>query len=357
MLATSFQDLMKQLKKEPALPVYVLHGEEPYFVDKALEWMEANLLKEEEKAFNLTIAYGKDLDYKGLMDVARRLPLMAEKQVLILREAQDFKQWDMLGSYFENPSPTTVLVLAHKHRKIDTRKKVNKALVDKKKPNPHVLVFESIPLRDHHLPNWVEGYLRDRGYSYAPQVPLRLVDAVGNKLNELSNEIDKLLLNADKNSPLSEAQVEEYISKTKSYTAFDFQDALGKRDVPRAVKIALHFAADIKKYPMMMLIGSLYGFYSKLYALKSIPDILQRSDKELAQMLNMHFFRVQAMRGQLQYFSLEQLERIFSILKHYDLRSKGTDLSAGDNSISELGDDTGQEALYLELVYRLLRAA
>lgn len=352
------KDIIKSIQKGDIAPVYFLHGEEDFYIDEVSKFIENKLLTEDEKAFNLTVLYGKEIDFKTVLDSARRYPVMASRQVVIVKEAQELKTIDNLEPYIENPLDTTVLVFAHKHKTLDKRKKLGKTLEKAVKANKAV-VFESKKLYDNELPGWIANYIKEEGYSIDPQAADMLAEYLGNDLSKITNELDKLMINQPKGSQIQKDTIQQNIGISKDYNVFELQAALADRNAMKSYQIVQYYMANPKSGPLPMVLGILYGFFSKAYICAFQPN---KYDDTLAKAIGQKTYgppspgkmskRFADYRNATKNYSIPQLERIIHLLKEYDLRSKGVGLPyVGD----EFSESTDQGELMRELVMKILQ--
>jgi len=217
------EDILKDLKNRKYKPVYLLHGEEPYYIDQIGSYVEHKLLSEAEKGFNQTVLYGKDTDVMTVLNAAKRYPMMADYQVVLVKEAQEMK-WgkddddkksiNPLLNYLENPLPSTILVFCYKYGKFDKRKKTYKAI------EKHGLVYESAPLYDSKIPGWIENFISDKGYKASQQATLMLSEYLGNDLSKIANELEKLMLNVAPGQEITLDLIHNNIGISKEYNVF-----------------------------------------------------------------------------------------------------------------------------------------
>ncbi len=338
----TYQDILKDLKKKNYLPVYCLHGQESYFIDLLTNYFETKILSEGEKSFNQMIMYGKDTDAKTLIDTCSRYPMMAPRQVVILKEAQDMKGLADLQAYMEKPVPTTILVICHKYKKLDGRSKLAKTIAKTG------LVFESKKLYDNQVPDWIEGYLTKQGFNVDPGVSILIAEYLGTELSKIVNEVEKLSINLKKGTTVTTKHVQEQIGISKEYNVFELQNALSEKDTTKVNRIVQHFVANPKKNPLVMVTGSLYNFFSKVYAAYFLTG---KSDLDLAVGLGMKrpkneyaaAFLVSRYRKAMKLYRRHQTEHAISILKEYDLKSKGVD-----------SNNTPQGELLREMIFKIL---
>ncbi len=332
------EEILRAVRAKQFHPIYFLHGEEPFFIDQIERAIEAEALPEAEKGFNQTILYGKDVDHLTLLDYLRRYPMMSERQVVILREAQEMKSLGELASYVENPMPTTLFVVCHKHKKVDLRTKFGKALQGK-----NSVLFESKKLYDNQVAEWIAGYCKTRKRSIEPQAAALLAEYLGADLAKVANELDKLSLNLPAGTAITPAHVQEYVGISKEYNVFELQKAFATRDLPKVTRIREHFSANIRKNPLIVTISSLFAYFSKVYMLHSLKG---SSDAELVKALDLRSdWFLKEYKVAANNYSPVQTVRIISLLKEYDLRSKGVDTDT---------TNTGDEELMKELFWKIL---
>jgi DNA polymerase III subunit delta len=331
----TYKELEAQLKKKVYKPVYMLHGEEAYFIDQLSNYFEKEILNEGERAFNLTVLYGKDSDSMAVVDSARRYPMMSPYQVVIVKEAQEMKSLTELQTYIEKPTETTILVLCHKHKKLDMRTKFAKTLAQ------HGEIMESTKLYDNNIPDWIEAYLKTHRLIINHDAMTLIAEYLGTDLSKVANELDKLAINLSAGTTVTVQHVDQYIGISKEYNIFELQKALAVRDVMKSNRIVQNFVANPKKNPLIVVVSTLYGFFSKMYALHYIKN---NSDKEILSSLQLrNEWALKEYKAALRFFTLAQCEQIIGVLREYDLRSKGVD----NVSVSE-----GE--LLKEMVFRIL---
>jgi DNA polymerase-3 subunit delta len=330
----SFDHLLGDLKNQIYYPVYLLHGEESYFIDAISDFIEQNVLNELEKEFNQTIVYGKDSNVLTLMSYARRFPMMANYHVLIVKEAQDLDKIEEFLPYMENPLTSTILVLCYKYGKLDKRKAFYKAI------EKIGVVFESARLYDNKIPDWINDYLRQRKYTISPKAATMLTEFLGADLGKIVNEIQKLLINIPAGSEINEEYVEKNIGISKDYNVFELQKALAKKDILKANQIIHYFAANLRENPLVKVIPILYSYFSKILLYHYLPD---KSKNSIASALSINPFFVSDYQQAAKSFPVGKTVSIISLLRAYDLKAKGVEnASAGDGELMK------------ELIFRIL---
>lgn len=330
----NYKEIISAIKNKNFHPVYFLMGEEPFYIDKITDYISENILLPEEKEFNQTILYGKDIEVAQIIAEAKQFPFGAEKRVVIIKEAQNIKNIEELEIYIDNPLPSTTLVICYKYKKLDKRKKFGKNLSKK------ALLFESKNLYDNQVPDWIANYLSEKGFQIEEKAAFMLAEFLGTQLSNISNELDKLMLIVKNDKKITAGIVEKNIGISKDYNIFEFQQALGKKDILSSNRIANHFAANPKNHPLVVTLGMLFSYFQKLMTYHSLKD---KSKANVASVLKINPFFVQQYSSAARNYSQTKLFNIFSFLKQYDLKSKGV-----NNSSTKDGD------LLKELVYKIL---
>jgi DNA polymerase-3 subunit delta len=332
----SAEPILSDIRAKRFSPVYFLHGEEPFFIDQISDAVEQYALPEEEKGFNQTILYGKEVDHLTLLDYLRRYPMMSERQVVILREAQEMKSLTELTSYMENPMPSTVFVVCHKHKKVDSRTKFGKSLSGKQ-----IVLFESKKLYDNQIPEWISSLCKSKKISIEPAAAALMAEYLGADLSRIANELEKLTINLAADAVITVAAVQDNIGISKEYNVFELQKALAMRDVAKIARIREHFASNPKKNPLIVTIASLFAYFSKIYMLHSLKG---KPDAEILKALDLRSeWFLKEYRAALPNYSQAQVIQILSLLKTFDLRSKGVE-----------NDSAGEAELMKELFWRMM---
>ncbi len=337
------EEILRDVRAGKFAPVYFLHGEEPFFIDQVSDAIEAKALTEAEKSFNQTILYGKEVEAVGLLDYLRRYPMMSERQVVILREAQEMKGLSDLLGYIDHPMPTTLFVVCYKHKKYDLNTKFGKALKAK------AVVLESKRLYDNQVPDWIINYCKSHKISIEANAAALLADYLGTDLAKIANELDKLALNLPAGATVTPTHVQEYVGISKDYNVFELQKALAFRDLPKVARIEQYFAANIRRNPLIMTLASLGSFFAKVYALHFIKNA---SEGEQVKALELRFeWFLKDYKAAAQHYSLEKTIAVIGLLRDYDLRSKGV---YPDNPSPESSDNTDEVELMKELFWKIL---
>jgi DNA polymerase-3 subunit delta len=331
----TFTEIARQISARKFQPVYLLQGEEPFFIDQLAALLEEKVLTEAEKSFNFTIFYGKDANYQSVTDAARRYPMMSEYQLVIIREAQEMEELDKLSGYIEKPTPSTILVLCHKRKKIDGRTTAGKTITQ------NSTVFESKKLHDNEVPGWIMEYLKDRQLNIKPDSATMLSEYLGNDLSKIVNELEKLSINVPAGTYITPGHIEQYIGISKEYNIFELTKALSNRDISKCNRIVKHLTENMKRNPLIPCIAALYGFFSKVYMLHFLKD---KSPAEKVKVLGLkNDWAMKDYSAAATHYSPARLENIIGLLNTYDLRAKGVD-----------NINTDDEELFRELVLRIL---
>jgi len=313
--------VLKEIRAKKYKPLYFLHGDEPYYIDSIAEELEKRVVPESEKGFNQFVLYGKDTDVAGVLSYARRFPFMAERALVIVKDANKLggieqkEQQSRLEDYVLNPLSSTVLVLCF-HANADERKSYVKAF------NTHGTVVQSKKMYDNKLPDWVASYCQSEGVKISPKAVQMLVDNIGNDLKRLSNEIQKVMVNLRVDEGIDASAVERFVGISKEYNVFEFQKALMMRDVMKANSIATYFSANSKDNPLAPILIILYNFFSKLLLAHATPD---KTDKGLATELGVNPYFVKDYMLAMRNYPLPKVAHIIHYLRECDSRMKGLD--------------------------------
>lgn len=318
----TFDQIVKDIHGTRYTPVYFLHGDEPYYIDKISDLIENTVLNEGEKSFNQVVMYGKDADFKIVVDEARQFPMMSSYRVIIIKEAQDMKTLTELTTYLEKPSSTSILVLCYKYKKLDKRTKFAKLLDDK------ATVFEAKKLYDNQVAAWVKDYIKTIGYSADPGVPEILGEYLGADLTKISNELDKLSLNISKLKPISIADIKEQIGISKDFDVFELNKVIGERNFTKAAMILRYFAQNPSANPAIVTISSLFGYFNKVYIVKYNASA---NDQELAKLTGVNPFFLKEYKLAAKNYSFQQLYKFFQVLKISDQQAKGVGSRRSDD--------------------------
>ncbi|MDP5081117.1 MAG: DNA polymerase III subunit delta [Winogradskyella sp.] len=310
------KQLVDAIKKGDLKPIYFLMGEEAYYIDKISDFIEANVLEETDKGFNQMVLYGRDVTIEDIVGHAKRYPMMAERQVIIVKEAQDLSRTiEKLIHYAENPQPSTVLVLNYKYKKIDKRKALYKAI-----NKNGGLVFESKKLYDNQVPDWIRRVLKGQGYDIAPKASQMLVEFLGTDLSKVNNELEKLKIVLPKGTQITPEHVEENIGISKDYNNFELRKAVGELNVLKAHKIAKYFSENPKDNPMVVTVALLFGFFSQLLHLHGMSD---KNPRSVASALKVNPYFVNEYLTAARNYPMKKVSAVIALLREFDVKSKG----------------------------------
>jgi DNA polymerase-3 subunit delta len=330
----SHEKIITEWKKKVYKPFYWLEGEEEYFIDKVMDYAEHNILNETEAGFNLTVFYGKDAAWPDVINACRRYPMFSERQVVLLKEAQQMKDIEKLESYVENPLGSTILVVSYKDKKIDGRTKFAKLLKERG------VLLSTKKIYENQLPQWTEEIVNNHGYEISRKAIMLLVDHIGNDLSRIENEIEKILVNLGKRKTINEDDIEQFIGISKEFNVFEFQNALAAKDLLSCIRIVQYFEDNPKAAPIQLIFPSLYSFFSKLYMIHGLNS---RDEKTVAGSLGVNPFFVKDYLKAVNAYSFPSVEKAILLLHHYNLRSVG---------VGDIG--TEDASLLKEMVYKII---
>lgn len=322
--------ILKDLKAKKYQPIYFLHGEEPYYIDRICDFLETKVIPEPDKAFNQTVVYGKDMSMSAVLGAAKRFPMMADRQLVIVKEAQEIgdlgqeKSRALLLQYVQKPLPSTILVFAHKNKKLDNRTNVGKEL-DKKD-----YLIESKKMYDNQLPKWISELVKEKGHTIGDKVAIVLSEYIGNDLNRINNEVDKLLINFQTKVDITEDIIAKYIGISKEYNTFELQSAIAVKNGLKANKIINYFEANPKNNPLIPIIALLFGYFCKLILIHQTKD---KSKTSIASVLKLNPFFVDEYLTASKNYPIDKVVKVISYLRIADLQSKGVGSTADDGQI------------------------
>lgn len=330
-----FEALLQNLKKQVYHPIYLLHGDEPYFIDEISDFIEKNVLTESEKGFNQTIFYGRDSTPLNISQSALRYPMMSEKQVIIVKEAQTLQKIEELASYAEKPLVSTLLVINYKYGLLDGRTRLYKAI------QKNGIVFQAKRIYENQMPAWIEKYMSSFNYSITFQAAQILTTFLGNELGKVVNELNKLMVAVKDSNRITPEHIERNIGISKEYNSFELTKALGEKNILKANQIIRYFGANPGQNPMNVTISNLYSYFSKLFICHFNSD---KTEMGLSAALGVKPFFVKEYTAASKRYSPTKIYEIIGLLREYDLKSKGIGVS-GMSDFSELQK---------ELIYKIL---
>lgn len=317
------RQLVTDIKNGKLHPIYFLMGEEPYYIDKISKYIESSVLSEEEKGFNQMVLYGRDVTIEDVIGNAKRFPMMAEHQVVIVKEAQDLSRTiEKLVDYAEQPQPSTILVFNYKYKTIDKRKKLYKTL------SKNGVIFESKKLYDNQIGDWIRRVLSGQNYTISPKAAQMLAEFLGTDLSKISNELDKLKIILPEGTQITPEHIEENIGISKDYNNFELQKAVGAKDVLKANQIIKYFGENPKDNPMVVTVSLLYSFFSKLLHLHGLHD---KSPRSVSSALKINPYFANEYIAAARNYPMKKVSSVIAILREFDVKSKGV----GSNAVSQ----------------------
>ena len=330
----TYDQSLSDIHKKNVAPIYFLTGDEPYFIDMISDTIENEALDEADRAFNQIVVYGRDVDVETIANHARSFPMMGDRMVVIVKEAQDVKDLDKFEPYLDTLPDTTLLVFVYKYKKFDKRKTLAKKIEKKG------VWFESKALRDYNIPGWIQSYLKGEGYSITPKATQMLADFLGTDLHKIANELKKLTITLPKNKSIDDADVERNIGISKDYNVFELQNAIGSRDVLKANRIVNYFGDNGKDNPLLVTAINLYSFFTKVMKLHCAQD---KSQSNLAAVLGVNPYFVKDYQLAARNYPPQTCIRNISILREFDMKSKGYE-----------SGDVSEKDLYREMIFKLM---
>jgi len=341
-MAHTPQTILDELQKGVYRPLYFLQGDEPFYIDQIVNYIEENALEPSERSFNQLQIYGKESTMGNVIIQARRFPMMAQRQVVVVKEAQELADLNrkdgeaLLAKYAQNPVPSTVLVFAYKHKKLDGRKELPKIL-DKK-----ATLVNSDKIQDYKLNEWITAYLKTQKFSANSSAVQLLADHIGNDLSRIANELEKLKISLPPGSEITKETIHEKIGISKDFNAFEFQNALATRNLAKSIQIAQYFVANPKASNIIPNLALLFGFFVKLLLMHSNPNV---GDDEMARILGLRSsFMLKDFKAAKSKFNRQQTIHIIHQIRLADGYSKGID--SGNREI---------DAIYKDLILQIVR--
>ena len=321
----SVEKILSDWKKKTFRPVYWLEGEESYYIDQVMNYAEHHILSEAEAGFNLSVFYGKDANWADIVNACMRYPMFAERQVVLLKEAQQMKDIDKLENYISNPLTSTVFVVSYKEKKVDGRSKLAKLLKEKGE------LLSTKKLFDNQLPEWISNLAASKGYSLSQKALMLLAEHIGNDLSRINNEMEKLAVNLSNRTSITEDDIEKYIGVSKEYNVFELQDALAKKDLPRAIRIISYFESNPKAAPIQLVLPAIYNYFAKIFSLFGMAD---KSENAVKPIFYNNIFAARQAIETLKNYGYEGVEKAILLLHAYNLKSIGiNDAGSADASL------------------------
>ena len=320
----TFDQIINDINNKIFFPVYFLYGEEPFYIDQLTAYIEQNALDENVREFNQSTVYGREVTPSDIIDLARRFPMMGNYQLVVVKEAQDLKTVEGLEPYLDSYLDTTILVVNYKYKKLDKRKSFYKKLNKTK----NVVLFESERLYDNKIPAWIEKTVHLLGYRIDPVASELLSEYLGNDLSTIYNELEKLIINIKAGQTITVDDIERYIGISKDFNIFEFQKALGTRNVLKAQQIVQHFEANPKEHPLQMITVMLNNYFMKVFLYQQLKN---RNPREIAAELGINPFFLNDYKRASSVYSVQKIKSIISQIRILDLKSKGVGSTDGGN--------------------------
>jgi DNA polymerase-3 subunit delta len=329
----SVDKILNEWKKKNFKPVYWFEGEEDFYIDQLVVAAEHQILDEAEAGFNLTVFYGKDASWSDVVNACMRYPMFSDKQVVILKEAQQMKDMDKLEAYVAKPLTSTIFVVAHKEKKVDGRSKLAKLLKDKAE------VLSTKKMYDNELPAWTQSFIEKKGYQPTQKAVHLLVDHIGNDLSRIANEIDKVILNLGSRKSINEDDIENFVGISKEYNVFELQNAVGKKNLAKALQIVQYFESNPKAAPIQLILPSLYSYFSKVFMIAS-----GASESSIMTAFDMKSnWQLKDPKASAMIYGFEGAQAALLLMHHYNLRSVG---------VGDIG--TEDASLLKEMIYKMM---
>lgn len=329
----SAEKILNDWKKKNFKPVYWFEGEEEFYIDQLVDAAEHKILSDAEASFNLSVFYGKDSSWADVVNACMRYPMFGDKQVVILKEAQQMKELDKLEAYIEKPLQSTIFVVAHKEKKVDGRSKLAKLLKEKAE------VLSTKKMYDNELPSWTQDYIESKGYQPTQKAIQLLVEHIGNDLSRISNEVDKVILNLGSRTSITEDDIENFVGISKEYNVFELQNAVGKKNLSKALQIVQYFEGNPKAAPIQLVLPSLYSYFSKVFMLFGA----QGDDKAVAAQTGINAWFLKDYKATASMYGYEGVQSALLLMHHYNLRSVG---------VNDVG--TEDASLLKEMIFKMM---
>ena len=329
----SVTKILGDWKKKNYKPVYWFEGEEDFYIDQLVDAAEHTILSDAEAGFNLSVFYGKDAAWSDVVNACMRYPMFSDKQVVILKEAQQMKDIDKLEAYINNPLASTIFVVGHKEKKVDGRSKLAKLLKDKGE------VLSTKKMYDNELPAWTQNFIEGKGYQPTQKAVQLLVDHIGNDLSRIANEVDKVILNLGTRTTITDDDIENFVGISKEYNVFELQNAVGKKNLAKALQIVQYFESNPKAAPIQLVLPSLYSYFSKVFMLFGV----QGDDKTVAAQTGINAWFLKDYKVTANSYGFEGVQSALLLMHNYNLRSVG------------VGDAGTEDASLLkEMIYKMM---
>ncbi len=319
-----YKKLRQSLESGKYAPVYLIDGEEPYYLDDLTTFFEEKILTPAERDFNLMVLYGKDATWADVVNACRRFPMFAQRQVVILKDASLLKDFNELAGYLENPSPTTVFLIENRFKKADGRSKVVKLAKEKG------FYFTSDKIKDELVPQWVQTYGTEIGFHIGERESELLATSLGSDLQRIANEIEKVRINVPDEKALTTDLIQKYIGISREYNIFEFPEALTKNEMDKFYRMLAYFTANPKSAPMPLVIGSFYNHFNRLYQANFLRN---KAEKDIAAALGTYPGKVREIMAQSQRWPLQRVEYCIMLLGKYSTMAVGIKSNADGSEL------------------------
>lgn len=329
----TYVDIINDLKNKVFKPIYYLMGEESYYIDRIADYIATTVLTEEEKEFNQLVVYGSDTDLPTIINAAKRYPMMASHQVIIVKEAQNLNNLDELSYYIQKPQPSTILVFCHKNGNLDRRKKITLEI------EKNGVLFESKKMKEYQLPSFISSYLKRHSVDIIPQAAELIAESIGADLNRISSELDKLIISLPaEQKRVTPELVEKHIGISKDFNLYELRNALAEKNIFKANQIIKYFEQNPKTNPLQMTLASLFGFFSNLMLAYYAAD---KSEQGIAAQLGLKSpWQSREYMTAMRYYTAWKVMEIISEIRECDAKSKGV------GNVSTSNGDLMKELLF-----------
>jgi DNA polymerase-3 subunit delta len=311
----TFEKIKTAIESGKFEPIYIFSGEESYFIDVLTDLLVANALTESQRDFNQHIFYAKDTEPQTILNTARQYPVFSDRQLIIVKEAQQFKSLDAFMPYILHPVASTILVFSHKHKKIDKRTAFAKTVKDKK-----VVLFEAEKLKEQYIPNWISNHLKSSGYKIDEKSAYLLMEHLGNDLAKIDNELKKLVLSVKDGHVIRDKHIEEFIGISKDFNAFEFTQAVTSKNYAKAMNILYYFEKNPKAGPIEFVLALLFNYFSRIYQLNLLGGM---SDADAMKTMGMNPYFFKDYKSGVRVYNLPKTEQIIADIAATDAKAKG----------------------------------
>jgi DNA polymerase III subunit delta len=323
-MVADYKQITDSIKNRSYSPVYVLDGEEPYYFDKLIELFEEKILSPSEKDFNLSVLYGREVNWKEVINACRRFPMFAERQVVILKDAGSLSDFGELAAYFEQPSPTTILVVEYRNKKIDGKTKVSKIVKE------HTVYFTAEKLKEEAMPAWIQRFGREIGFEIGDREAEMLTLYLGNNLQKITNEIEKIRINAPDEKSLSPALIQKHIGISREYNIFDFPEAFSTGNKDKLYRMLSFFITNAKAAPMVLVTASFYTHFIQIYKANHAAKL---PEKEWGAAIGTSPYFAKNVMSKTRKWPLHKVEECLLVIAQFNARSVGIDSNDSDGEL------------------------